>query len=231
MDTFFCMLRSERNHKNTSFPLFRQPFEGYWRRVQQIFPSLQCVQQTMTTTIQLYCRVVCFFESTTQDNEKSWEGADFVFQWWVFSLSIGGPLCSILHHCKASVQVANLSAWLSWFTMEWRKRPHYQGHFSFVLPRQNIFFKSILSNTKRITSSPKINNVHSYTTHLLSALWIWMESMTNAALRLSWQLQSPNRAYHWLCTHWSFRGWVVVWLVLSECRGKLCMPLRRQEIH
>lgn len=147
---------------------------------------------------------MCLFKSTPQDNDGSWEGADFVFQWWVFSLSTGGPLCSILHHCKASVQVANLSASLSWFTMEWQKRPHYQGHSGFVLARQNIFFKSILSNTKGIPSwmqqylccSPKINNVPSYTTHLSSALWIWMESLANAALHLRWQLQSLDHAYH-----------------------------------
>lgn len=147
---------------------------------------------------------ICFFKSTPQDNDGSWEGADFVFQRWVFNLSTGGPLCSILHHCKASVQVANLSARLSRFTMEWQKCPHYQGHFSFVLAQQNIFFKSILSNTKGIPDwmlqylccSPKINNVPSYTTHLSSVLWIWMESVADAALRLRWQLQSPDRAHH-----------------------------------
>ena len=121
---------------------------------QQIFSSLQCLRQGATITARLYCnsrcrvRYVWLLKGAPQDNDGSWEGADFVFRWWVFSLSAGGPLCSILHHCKASVQVADLSARLSRRTMEWQKRSHYQGHFSFVLAPRNIFFKSVLSNTK-----------------------------------------------------------------------------------
>lgn len=161
----------------------------------------------MTTTFQFNSTGVAwdvFFKSTPEDNDGSWDGADFIFQWWVFSLSAGGPLCSILHHCKTSVQVANRSAELSWFTMEWQKRPHYQGHFSFCSCTQNIFFKSILSTTEGIPGwmqqypccSPKINNAPTYTTHLSFMLWIWMEIMANAALPLRRQPQSSDRAYH-----------------------------------
>ena len=143
-----------------------------------------------------------------QDNDGSWEGANFVFRWWVFSLSTGGPLCSILHHCKASVQVADLSARLSRCTMEWQKRSHYQGHFSFCSRTMEHLFQIRLKQHKRgsraecskyLCCSPKINNVPSYTTRLSSALWIWMESSGKkkpAALRLRWQLQSADGAYY-----------------------------------
>lgn len=145
----------------------------------------------------LVCRLVwdVFFQKHAfKDKDGSWEGADFVLHWWVFSLSSSGPLCSILQHCKASVQVANLSAGLSQITMEWQRCPHYQGHFSFVLSRQkNIFFKSIMSNTKTpswmqqyLCFSPKINNEPSYTTHPSPALWIEMESTADAALCTRW---------------------------------------------
>lgn len=93
-------------------------------------------------------KYVFFLKSTPQDNDESWERDDFVFQWWAFSLSTGGPLCSILHHSEASVQVANLSARLSWFTMEWQRRPHYQGRFRIVLTRQNVFFQIHLEQHK-----------------------------------------------------------------------------------
>lgn len=158
---------------------------------------------SMTSTIQPYCRTVWGFKSTPQDNNGSWEGVDFV--------SDGHSASPSVVHYAAFCTTARLQfrlqiCQLGCHGSQWSDRnvPIIKDISVLFSHGQNIFSKFVLSNTKGIPSwmqqyrccSPKINNVPSYTTRLSSALWIWMESMSNAASRLRRQLHSPYHAYH-----------------------------------
>lgn len=145
----------------------------------------------------LVCRLVwdVFFQKHAfKDKDGSWEGADFVLHWWVFSLSSSGPLCSILQHCKASGSGCESVSRAVMDHNGVTKMSPLPRTFQFCsLAAKNIFFKSILSNTKTpswmqqyLCFSPKINNEPSYTTHPSPALWIQMESTADAALCTRW---------------------------------------------
>lgn len=160
----------------------------------------------MTSTIPLYCMIVL----------------DFACQWWALSLSIGGPLCSILHHCKTLVQVAkSVSRAVMVHNRVTDTSPLSKDISVFVLTQRNIFFKSILSNTKGIPSSmqqhhrcsPKTNNVLSYTTPFICILNpAGKHGQCSITAEVAAQISGSCMSL--IMQSWSFPGWVIR-LVLS----------------
>lgn len=78
---FFCMLRSETNHPNTSFPLIRWSFGGYCRRrnnSNRYFPHFSAFSRTTTSRIYRYCTFVRL---------KKIKSTVFLRHWWIMRRS------------------------------------------------------------------------------------------------------------------------------------------------
>lgn len=131
-----------------------------------------------------------FLKAKPWDNDGWGERGDSVRQWSVFSRSTGGPLCSILHHWKAWVHVADPSA--GCHGSQWRDRDvpitkdvlvvflHTKHLFQIHLEQHKRGVESSEPGTsKYLCCSPKINNVASSVLHQsvqmesVSRRWTW----------------------------------------------------------